>query len=346
MSASSRLLQFRRRPHRVPLRIALFSHGLPRAGEHYCDFKRAAHFLADGLVRRGHSVTVVGFDSAPEGTLYDVVKLPGEPLFRSWLGEQLALGYSGSPARLHAAFRGADLILTHCNPLGLPLGKPLFQVFRGGERMERLRAASCVDRRLFRPGERKTAFPSILWVGELGGRQRGRKLVDWFRKTIRPRHSAAQLWMVSGQGPFVPGVSYFPAASEAELVGLYQRAWIFASPSLHEGFGSSYLEAMACGTPVVASYNPRSREILADGRYGCLATDSAWPDTLLRLLSDPHDRRKLQEAGLHRAEELSLERTLDRYERLFAGLVEKKRAKRAGSSAPQVIDLSSRLTRR
>ena len=40
---------------------------------------------------------------------------------------------------------------------------------------------------------------------------------------------------------------------EEELVALYQAAGLYVFPSLYEGFGLPVLEAMRCGTPVIAS---------------------------------------------------------------------------------------------
>jgi glycosyltransferase involved in cell wall biosynthesis len=57
----------------------------------------------------------------------------------------------------------------------------------------------------------------------------------------------------------------------ADPFSVFRRAELAVSSSRHEGFGNAIVEALACGTPVVATdcpYGPR--EILADGRYGLL----------------------------------------------------------------------------
>lgn len=59
-------------------------------------------------------------------------------------------------------------------------------------------------------------------------------------------------------------------ASEKELVSLYRRADVFALPSTGEGFGIVFLEAMACGTPVLAGNVDGSTEALNHGELGLL----------------------------------------------------------------------------
>jgi glycosyltransferase involved in cell wall biosynthesis len=112
-------------------------------------------------------------------------------------------------------------------------------------------------------------------------------------------------------------VTYHTGISDAALAALYRSAWIYASPSTYEGFGLPYLEAMACGTSVVASPNPGSKEVLEEGRYGLLADDPAFGEVLLALIDDAARRRELETAGLRRARELSLDAMLDRYETLL-----------------------------
>jgi glycosyltransferase involved in cell wall biosynthesis len=175
-----------------------------------------------------------------------------------------------------------------------------------------------VDLSIFHPTEAaKPPEPSLLFVGTLGGRKRGQLLLDWFARVVRPRHPSATLMMVAPPGPTLPGVSYHTGVRDAELARLYRRAWVYASPSTYEGFGLPYLEAMASGTPVVATPNVGSREVLGKGAYGVLAGDQEFPGQLLRLLGDPALRQRLAAAGLRRARDYSLDATLDGYERLL-----------------------------
>jgi glycosyltransferase involved in cell wall biosynthesis len=55
---------------------------------------------------------------------------------------------------------------------------------------------------------------------------------------------------LTGEGDRVRYLGYVP---DAELPALYAGATVFAIPSLDEGFGLTVLEAMACGTPVLAA---------------------------------------------------------------------------------------------
>jgi glycosyltransferase involved in cell wall biosynthesis len=74
---------------------------------------------------------------------------------------------------------------------------------------------------------------------------------------------------------------------------------------------------MACGTCVVATPNPGSREVLQDGRFGILADDPAFGDALVGLLGDAQRRLDMEAAGLGRSNQLSLDAMLDRYETLL-----------------------------
>lgn len=180
-----------------------------------------------------------------------------------------------------------------------------------------------VDRTIFRPDIRaRTVEPSVLFVGSIDGRKRGRFLLDGFLTLIRPRYPTATLTIVGAEGPPHPGVEYLTGVTDAQLADLYRRSWVFASPSSYEGFGLPYLEAMACGAPVVASRNPGSVEVLRNGAYGLLVSDSEFARTVADLLDDETRRTVLTAAGLKRADEYSLDRMLDGYEQTLLDMSE------------------------
>jgi glycosyltransferase involved in cell wall biosynthesis len=180
-----------------------------------------------------------------------------------------------------------------------------------------------IDDGVFRPNPAaRTGQPSVVFVGTLKGRKRGQFLLDLFQNTVRAMFSNAVLTIVGDKGPPSPGVEYRVGVSDSELAFLYQRAWVYASPSTYEGFGLPYLEAMACGTPVVATRNAGSEEVLGGGAYGALASDTDFGRTLLSLLGDRQSRGVLATRGADRAQMYSLEAMLTRYEELLFELIQ------------------------
>jgi len=178
-----------------------------------------------------------------------------------------------------------------------------------------------VDSAVFHPANiAKTTNPSIVFVGTADGRKRGRFLLDVFQRVVRPAFSSATLTFVGPQGEDIPGVEYLSGITDEALADTYRRAWVYASPSTYEGFGLPYLEAMACGTPVIATSNPGSRELLDDGEYGRLVDDDAFGATIVDLLRNESARRALAAAGLRRARERSLTSMIDAYETLLSTL--------------------------
>jgi len=180
--------------------------------------------------------------------------------------------------------------------------------------------ANGIDTAIFHPlPAGKSPHPSIIFVGALDGRKRGAFLLDIFARAIRPAYPDAELTFVGAAGPAQSGVTYVTGVRDDELASLYRRAWVCAVPSTYEGFGLPYVEAMACGTAVVATPNPGSREVLGED-YGGLADDSEFAATLVGLLADEGTRRALERAGIDRASEFSIDTMIDRYEVLLTNL--------------------------
>ncbi len=101
--------------------------------------------------------------------------------------------------------------------------------------------------------------------------------------------------------------------SEEELVSLYNAADVLVMPSFYEGFGFPALEAMACGTPVVASNAAALPEVVGDAG---LLIDPHRPESIAeaiaRILSDPTLAAELRQRGLERAKTFTWERTAEK----------------------------------
>jgi len=178
-----------------------------------------------------------------------------------------------------------------------------------------------VDLSTFHPDPHvRSQRPSILFVGTLAGRKRGAWLLDRFASEVRPKFPDAELHMVAVEGQSCPGVTYHVGITSADLVRLYQYAWVYASPSTYEGFGLPYVEAMACGTPVVATENPGSAEVLGSA-FGRLVDDDQFVPELCRLLGDAAERARLAARGLARAADYDVARSAAQYEALIEELV-------------------------
>ena len=192
-----------------------------------------------------------------------------------------------------------------------------------------------VNRQVFRPdphtnSQLRHRHPTILFVGTLAGRKRGRMMLEIFQNQIRPVLTNAELWMVAEQTVKAPGTVFFQTPDESTLAKLYRKSWVFCLPSTYEGFGIPYIEAMACGTPVVATPNEGARELLEDGKWGILAHPSELGETLLSILNYESRRCSLAALGLSRAEAFDQTRVVDKYESLFESMVDSKSLRRTG----------------
>jgi glycosyltransferase involved in cell wall biosynthesis len=125
-------------------------------------------------------------------------------------------------------------------------------------------------------------------------RQLGRRLV--VAGPVRDEPLAAEL---RRRGADVRG--FVP---KADLVRLVQEAAVLLFPTRHEGFGLPVAEAMAAGTPVVATPDAAVREVGGDAV--AYAEPAEFAATLVRVLADPEPWSR---AGLERARSLSWEHT-------------------------------------
>lgn len=166
----------------------------------------------------------------------------------------------------------------------------------------------------------KSAAPSIVFIGELESRKRGRWLVDVFTRSVRPRVPDAELWLVSPDAAVVSnggGIVDCGTPDDDALAALLARAWVMCLPSAYEGFGRPYAEAMAAGTVAAATPNPGANDVLDGGRAGVLVADAALGDALVAILGDAAARARYIAIGRERAQAYAWPRVAEAYERIY-----------------------------
>lgn len=159
----------------------------------------------------------------------------------------------------------------------------------------------------------------ILYVGTIEPRK---NLINLARAYHRLDPKGVSLVLAGGKGWLSDGLfeeirklnlgdrvlltGYVP---EEELPALYSSALCFAYPSIYEGFGFPPLEAMACGTPVVAGDRSSLPEVIGDGG---LCVDPGDPeklaDAICSFLHDEKLRGVMAGKGVRRAARFTWEK--------------------------------------
>jgi glycosyltransferase involved in cell wall biosynthesis len=137
----------------------------------------------------------------------------------------------------------------------------------------------------------------ILHIGSTVRRKRIDVLLKVFA-LVREEFRGARLIRVGGrftpdQERLVKGLDLegsilvLPFLSKGVLAAVCRRAVLLLQTSEYEGFGLPVVEAMACGTPVVASDLPALREVGGEAVFYCPVGDvAAWRDEVVRLLNE------------------------------------------------------------
>ncbi len=251
-----------------------------------------------------------------------------EPL-RPWKAEQLGGGYQVSSWIERDAYASADAIIAVSGGMRTDVLAAYPRV--SPERVHVVHNG--IDTSIYRPDPATDALlahgidpgrPYVLFVGRVT-RQKGvphlvraaERLVPGVQVVLcageadTPQLDAEFRGLVEHLTATRTGVHWIPQMlPRHQVVQLLTHATVFACPSVYEPLGIVNLEAMACGTAVVASDVGGIPEVVVDGRTGLLAhydeTDPAGFEAELakrlnELLADPERAAAMGEAGRERA---------------------------------------------
>jgi len=212
-----------------------------------------------------------------------------------------------------------------------------------------------IDCGVFRPpepGDRPGGRPTVLFAGNVEASKGARTVFEAVLR-LRDRHPDILLRFLGKGGDLVEqlrsrarreGVERHVefcgfVKDRAALPDFYRDAWVMASPADHEvGVANVYVEAMACGCPVVAARTGGAPEAVRDGREGLLVPPrdvEATAAALDRILADPALARRLGEAGRQRAlSYFATDQYIGRVLAAYHKAIERSRA-RLGQLAPE-----------
>ncbi|KAA0921463.1 MULTISPECIES: glycogen synthase [Streptomyces] len=247
-----------------------------------------------------------------------------EPL-RPWKAEQLGGGYALSSWAERTAIEAADGVIA----VSGAMREDILGSYPSLDPAKVHVVHNGIDTTLYRPDhgtdvlERiglDTSRPYVLFVGRIT-RQKG---VPQLMRAVRDIDPAAQVVLCAG-APDTPeidqefrvlfeelsrvreGVHWIPQMlPRPEVIQLLTHAAVFVCPSVYEPLGIVNLEAMACGTPVVASRIGGIPEVVEDGETGVLVTmdedfETGLAQALDSVLGDTGTARRMGEAGRQRA---------------------------------------------
>jgi len=153
-----------------------------------------------------------------------------------------------------------------------------------------------VDTNLFAPRP-KSREPLLFYVGTWRGRKRGEFAFETFRRHVLPAFPTAKLYMACDYVPQHDGVIRGGFPDDEELARWLGQAWVFLYPSIYEGFGIPYIEALASGTAIVTTPNSGAEYVLDRGRFGIISDDVDLGPAVVALLKNQEKRSALEIQG-------------------------------------------------
>jgi glycosyltransferase involved in cell wall biosynthesis len=270
-----------------------------------------------------HYVLPAGVRCPSVVTIHDCIHL----MFPQYLPNRLAYAYAR--AQMWSAARRSDCILTVSEAskrdilhlFNVPPEKIVvvynaidshFSVTPSEDAVARVRERYQLDHKF------------VLYVGNIKPHKNLVRLIEAFHELRRDDLEDLKLLIIGDQISKLPSlrravhrhklhkqVRFLGYVADDQLAILYRLASVFVFPSLYEGFGLPPLEAMASGTPVVASNVSSLPEVVGDAAVLVNPYDvDAIVDGLRQVLTDPVLAADMSRKGIDRAREFSWERSV------------------------------------
>jgi glycosyltransferase involved in cell wall biosynthesis len=181
----------------------------------------------------------------------------------------------------------------------------------------------------FRPGKERAESPTVFFAGDPGEPRKRVDLLVEAMALVRRERGEARLVLSRPRDPRVAaeleraGAELADVDTRPALAEAYAMSWVSCLPSIGEAFGLVLVEALACGTPVVATDEGGMREIVDRDEVGRLFSGER-PEELARALLEAlelAEDARTANACRRRAEDFSVDRSVERHLELYRELL-------------------------
>jgi phosphatidylinositol alpha-mannosyltransferase len=196
-----------------------------------------------------------------------------------------------------------------------------------------------IDLRQYKPAKEISAHPpTVLYIGRLEKRKGVNHLLAAFQ-LLQVQYTDARL-QIAGDGPDreklenmvddleLQNVEFLGFISQEDKIHLLQQADVFCSPAMRgESFGIVLLEAMACGTPIVAGDNPGYKSVMQERGKLSIVSPEDTADFARRLelmMFDAEVRKLWRSWALEYVKQFDYRKVVDGYEAYYQKLLAEK----------------------
>lgn len=291
-----------------------------------CDHVNAGWFLSTYYTTPLHTPSVfMCYDMIPEVLNFDLDQPVWRQKTRAIREARAFIAISHTSAVdllwFHPRLHGVPALVTHCGTDFAPAPADAVTAFRRRYGLERPYIMLSGTRTDYKNA--LLVFRALAHLGSL--RRDFAILCCGGRPTLEPELAA-----LAADTPVV-----VVHLDDHELQAAYTGAVALAYPSLYEGFGLPPLEAMACGTPVIAAPAPAIAEVCGDAvAYVSPRNAAGLAQEMARLLRDEAARNEHVRHGIERAARFTWQATARSMAEFLIGLQSSARCS-AAASAPR-----------